>query len=168
MLDMYRGASAALERSPVDVVEVVNDVARMYRDPFAAQGITIGVAAGAGAPCHPRIARQVEAGVPEPPPERTRRHAARGDDLDSGAGRRGKITVEVADTGTGIAPEHLGRIFDAFFTTKKEVSGVGLGLSVTHAIVHQHGGTITVASTAGRGTRFTITLPSGDTRNDQH
>jgi signal transduction histidine kinase len=80
----------------------------------------------------------------------------------------GSVIVTVDDTGTGIPPEHLDRVFEPFFSTKKEVSGVGLGLSVTHGIVHQHGGTITVSSAVGAGTRFTITLPTGEPRHDSH
>ncbi len=69
------------------------------------------------------------------------------------------VCVDVSDTGVGIAPEHVGKIFDAFFTTKKEVSGVGLGLTVSYGIVQQHGGTISVSSKVGEGTTFTIQLP---------
>jgi signal transduction histidine kinase len=72
----------------------------------------------------------------------------------------GLVRIEVSDTGVGIPPEHLGKIFDAFFTTKKEVSGIGLGLSVTYGIVQQHNGKISVASQVGAGTTFTIELPS--------
>ncbi len=70
-------------------------------------------------------------------------------------------TVRVAfeDTGPGIPPEILGRIFDPFFTTKPEVSGTGLGLSVSLGIVQSHGGTIDVQSALGKGTTFTVTLP---------
>ncbi len=70
------------------------------------------------------------------------------------------VRIEVSDTGGGIPPEHLGKIFDAFFTTKKEVSGVGLGLSVSYGIVQQHKGTISVASQIGAGTTFTIEIPA--------
>jgi signal transduction histidine kinase len=54
----------------------------------------------------------------------------------------------------------MGKIFDAFFTTKKEVSGVGLGLSVAYGIIQQHKGTIEVKSIVGEGTIFTIQLPT--------
>ena len=63
-------------------------------------------------------------------------------------------------TGHGIAPEHQGRLFEAFFTTKPEHIGTGLGLSICAEIVHQHGGTIEVESTPGRGSRFTVRLPA--------
>ena len=74
------------------------------------------------------------------------------------AGDRG-VRVDFEDTGPGIAPEHRDRIFDPFFTTKPEVSGTGLGLSVSLGIVQSHGGTIEVQSELGKGTTFTVALP---------
>ncbi|MBI3192881.1 MAG: HAMP domain-containing protein [Ignavibacteriae bacterium] len=71
----------------------------------------------------------------------------------------GFLVVNVSDTGTGIAQEHINKIFDAFFTTKGKVSGVGLGLSVTYGIIQQHNGTITVKSQLGKGTTFTVSFP---------
>jgi signal transduction histidine kinase/CheY-like chemotaxis protein len=70
------------------------------------------------------------------------------------------VQVEVIDTGTGIAPEHLDRIFEPFFTTKPDVSGTGLGLSVSLGIVQSHGGTIEVKSEVGQGSTFTVKLPT--------
>ena len=72
---------------------------------------------------------------------------------------RENAVVEVADTGSGISPEHLSRIYDPFFTTKTVGQGTGLGLSVTYGVVQEHQGTIECASRPGRGTRFTLTLP---------
>lgn len=69
------------------------------------------------------------------------------------------ISIEVADSGTGISSEHLARIYDPFFTTKAPKKGTGLGLSVTYGIVREHGGTIEVQSQLGQGTRFIIELP---------
>jgi len=67
--------------------------------------------------------------------------------------------VEVSDTGVGIPSEHLGRIYDPFFTTKAEGRGTGLGLSVTYGIVQEHGGTLACESDSGQGTRFRLVLP---------
>jgi signal transduction histidine kinase len=67
--------------------------------------------------------------------------------------------IEVADTGQGIHPENLARIYDPFFTTKGARKGTGLGLSVTYGIVREHGGTIEVESEPGVGTRFQVELP---------
>lgn len=68
--------------------------------------------------------------------------------------------VEIADTGKGIRPEHLEKIFTPFFTTKD--SGTGLGLSVSYGIVKDHGGDIKVSSTPGVGTCFQIEIPGDD------
>jgi len=71
----------------------------------------------------------------------------------------GHVAVEVADNGKGIPPEILPKIFDPFFTTKEVGKGTGLGLSIVYKIVEQHGGRISVKSTVGVGTRFTVVLP---------
>ena len=70
-----------------------------------------------------------------------------------------KVVIEVTDTGIGIREEHMDKIFDSFFTTKGEVKGVGLGLSVCYGFIKDHGGDIEVKSQVGSGTMFTITLP---------
>ena len=72
----------------------------------------------------------------------------------------GTVRIAFADTGAGIAPDHLGRIFDPFYTTKKDREGTGLGLSVSYGIVKEHDGDILVESTPGRGSVFTIVLPA--------
>jgi signal transduction histidine kinase len=100
-------------------------------------------------------------------------------------GRRGRITVrtgaadeqawiEVADDGSGMAPETLKRIFEPFFTTKPVGQGTGLGLSLSYGIVQKHHGRIDVRSAPGEGTTFRVTLPvcqaqavAGDAREAQ-
>jgi two-component system NtrC family sensor kinase len=67
--------------------------------------------------------------------------------------------IEVADTGQGIAPEHVHRIYDPFFTTKAARKGTGLGLSVTYGIIQEHGGSIEVSNGRDGGARFRIELP---------
>ncbi len=71
--------------------------------------------------------------------------------------------ISIKDTGAGIEPEHLPRIFEPFFTTKPVGQGTGLGLSVSHRIVTEHGGQMTVHSVVGRGTEFVIELPARQT-----
>jgi two-component system NtrC family sensor kinase len=77
------------------------------------------------------------------------------EDRPSGDG----IFIEIADTGAGIAPEHINRIFDPFFTTKEEGKGTGLGLAVSRNIIESHGGDIGVRSAVGLGTTFRVILP---------
>jgi PAS domain S-box-containing protein len=72
---------------------------------------------------------------------------------------RDHIYVELIDTGVGIREEYLDKIFDAFFTTKEGVKGVGLGLSVCYGFIKEHGGDIKVSSTRNEGTAFTIIFP---------
>ena len=81
--------------------------------------------------------------------------------LAAGASR---VRLTVRDTGAGIAPEVAGKIFDPFFTTKPVGEGTGLGLTISHRIVEEHGGSIDVESAPGKGTAFVITLPSAARR----
>ena len=76
----------------------------------------------------------------------------------------GFVHAEVADTGQGIAPENLARIYDPFFTTKGPKKGTGLGLSITYGIIQEHNAIIEVDSALGRGTRFRLEFPSAGSR----
>jgi signal transduction histidine kinase len=76
----------------------------------------------------------------------------------------GAVHVEVADTGQGIPPEFLARIYDPFFTTKGAKKGTGLGLSITYGIVQEHKGAIEVRSTPGSGTTFRLEFPAANPR----
>ena len=68
------------------------------------------------------------------------------------------LKIHICDTGVGIVPENLARVFDTFFTTKK--NGTGLGLAICRRVVQEHSGRIEVQSNAGRGSAFTICLPA--------
>ncbi len=74
--------------------------------------------------------------------------------------------IRVTDTGRGIDPKDLGRVFDPFFTTKRAGEGTGLGLSVSYRIVKTHGGDMSVKSSPGEGTTFTVTLPASSDGTD--
>lgn len=84
--------------------------------------------------------------------------------LRTSADERDTVNVEVRDTGIGIAPENVARIYDPFFTTKGVGRGTGLGLAVSYGIVQEHAGHISVESAPGRGTTFRITLPTSGAR----
>jgi len=74
------------------------------------------------------------------------------------------VTITVADTGTGIAPENLDRVLEPFFTTKDVGEGAGLGLSISYGIVQEHGGWLEVTSEVGRGSNFVVCLPVAEVR----
>jgi len=74
----------------------------------------------------------------------------------------GQVVLRVVDEGVGIPPEHLPRLTDPFFTTKRETGGTGLGLSVSAGIVKEHGGRLEFDSQVGRGTIATLTLPAAE------
>lgn len=88
-----------------------------------------------------------------------------GDVVVSAAPQHGRMLIQVKDGGIGIKPENLDRIFDPFFTTKD--NGSGLGLSVAHQIVEQHGGMLTAAANPDRGTTFTVSLPLRHARHHE-
>ena len=71
----------------------------------------------------------------------------------------GRVRIQVEDTGPGIPPDVMSKVFDPFVTTKSD--GTGLGLSISYGIIREHGGTLTVDSTPGQGATFTVELPIG-------
>ena len=77
-----------------------------------------------------------------------------------GRRRGGRVMLDIADTGCGIGKADLARIFDPFFTTKEQGRGLGLGLSISHKIVRDFGGTIRARSSAGKGAVFTLSFPA--------
>lgn len=72
----------------------------------------------------------------------------------------GYVRVSVQDTGCGITPENLKKLFTPFFTTKQAEKGMGLGLAISYGIIERHGGRIEVQSEVGKGTTFTVCLPN--------
>jgi two-component system cell cycle sensor histidine kinase/response regulator CckA len=70
-----------------------------------------------------------------------------------------KVLIEIRDTGVGISPEIQDKIFEPFYSTKKNHKGVGLGLAVVYGIVQRHQGKIWFESQPGRGTAFFIEIP---------
>ncbi len=73
--------------------------------------------------------------------------------------KNGLVTITVSDTGKGISPEDLPKIFEPFYTSRTDRWGAGLGLAITYGLIREMGGDIRVKSAVGKGTRFTLTLP---------
>ncbi|HEX8433377.1 MAG TPA: ATP-binding protein, partial [Longimicrobium sp.] len=150
-------------RSPVDVNELVSHVLRVRRYSLATHNT--------------RIVEELEPGLSPVLADVGRLEQVllnlvmNAEQAIAGGGGSGSITIRtesdpagvcitVQDTGPGIAPENLERIFDPFWSTKEPGEGTGLGLSLVHRIVLDHGGTIRVDSKPGKGARFTVLLPA--------
>jgi signal transduction histidine kinase len=143
----------------VDLDALVGDVASRARSLAEARGVRVEVeASGAGlAVVDPAQLRQALDNLVRNAVEAT----PEGGRVSLCARREGGgHAVEVRDTGRGIEPDHLPRIFDLYFTTKAD--GTGVGLAVTQQIVTAHGGTIEVDSRPGGGTTMTVRLPAGE------
>jgi signal transduction histidine kinase len=159
MLNFYRTSLVEDVMKPTDLNELLGEVVDLTKEELVHKGITVTTDFPAGIPRIrgsrdklKQVFLNLVANARDAMPEGGRLEIRT-------AVQNNSVRVEVRDTGVGIPPENLNRIFDAFFTTKGSVSGVGLGLSVSYGIVSQHRGSIEVISKVGKGTTFTIVLP---------
>lgn len=159
LLDIHRGTVVEAEFQPVDLRDLLDELRRTHKESLRASGISLEIELpGAFPPVR---------GIPDKLRQVVLNLLLNARDAMPSGGRiliRGSVeghsaVLEVSDTGSGIPPEHRERIFEAFFTTKTAVAGVGLGLAVTHGIIRQHQGTIDLESTVGEGTTFILRLP---------
>jgi hypothetical protein len=152
--------SSSGERAPVDLNHIVRETVLLAENQIAKGGVHLAVDLAPDLPVilgDADTLQQVMLNLVT----NARDAVERGGEIRILTRRRDRdrvIELVVADTGQGIAPEDLARIFDPFFTTKP--TGTGLGLSLTHGIVREHGGTIDVESVPGAGTRFTLAFPA--------
>lgn len=150
------------ERHPVDINSVLDEILLLHEKQLKENDINIkySLAEGLGlVKASKNQLRQVFLNMVA----NARDAMASGGTLSVTTGSDGDhIAVDISDTGIGIREEHIGKIFDSFFTTKGEVKGVGLGLSVCYGFIKDHGGDIEVKSREGAGTTFTIVLPVHD------
>jgi signal transduction histidine kinase len=159
MLDFYRGSVMEIERDRVDVGDLLAEVVRANEQLLSHHGIRMVLDVRQGLPCVCGSRDKLKQVFLNLVLNARDAMPSGGFLAISAAQDHNGLRIEVKDTGVGIPQENIGRIFDAFFTTKKEVSGVGLGLAISYGIIQQHGGTIKVQSTVEKGTTFTIHLP---------
>ncbi len=159
MLDFYRNTLVDEAMKEVDLNSLLADVLTLTQNELRANNIRVTTTIEPGLPGI-RGSRDKLTQVLVNLISNARDAMPEGGRLDIDARRRdGTVRIMVRDSGVGISRENLNRIFDAFFTTKAKVSGVGLGLSVSYGIVTLHRGSIEVESAVGRGSSFTVVLP---------
>jgi len=147
------------EKQPVDINTILDEILLLHEKQFSENNIIIEIHLADGMPsvlASKNQLRQVFLNM---------FHNA-GDAMPDGgiltvktAVQDGEIAIDISDNGIGINEKDIKNIFDAFFTTKSSVKGVGLGLSVCYGFIAEHGGDIQVTSEQGVGTCFKITLP---------
>jgi heavy metal sensor kinase len=149
--------------APVDLGELVGGVAEALRPLAEAKrlALTTDLATGVVVAGDPIRLRQVAMNLID----NAVKYTPEGGSIRVSVGRAdGRAVFAVADTGEGIAAEHLPRVFDRFYRVDKarsrEMGGTGLGLSIVRSIVAAHGGAVELATTPGAGTTATVTLPS--------
>ncbi len=177
MLDFYRSSVVDAEQTPVKVAVLLGEVSRMYETALQEESIRVIVD-----PVAPQLQvfgsqdrlKQVVINLVANARDAVRASRVRVPERACGTitlsawAQDDEVRIGVADDGIGIPEKDRNRIFDAFFTTKQEVSGVGLGLFVCYGIVQQHRGTLDVESEDGKGTRFLINLPISHHEAPEH
>jgi signal transduction histidine kinase len=147
-----------LDRHPTDVNELLEELVDFFLPQAQAQRARLRLRTTPDAPLQanvdPRLIKQAVLNLMinglQAMPEG-------GELILSAARQNGQVVVDVVDTGKGIPPEAIDKIFNAYYTSKK--GGTGLGLAMTQRIVKEHGGELTVKSELGKGTDFTLRLP---------
>ena len=161
LLDFSR--QSRLDTEPVKLERLLEECVRLMENQALIRGVSLTYEAREEAPVLKLDRSQIQAvlvnmilnALDATEPGGRVEIASRMHDGDRGGG----IDILIRDTGSGIAPEHMGKLFDPFFTTKEVGKGTGLGLAVSMGIIERHGGGIRVESEPGRGSLFTIWLP---------
>ncbi len=154
-----------VQRDPVDVGEEVARVREFYEAAAAESGV--GMEGGDAGRLDARLNRTLLQRAIGNLVENAIAHTPRGGTVRLRAWREaGAVHVEVSDNGSGIPPEHLPHVFERFYRADRfrgpSGGGVGLGLAIVKAIAELHGGSVSIASEVGRGTRVGLTFPAED------
>lgn len=152
----YAG-NLTLEREVVDMNGLVEDLTDFFAPQAAANKVNIRFVAAA-VPVYANVdAKLIKQALLNLMLNATQAMSSGGELMLGVESRAGHIVISVTDTGPGIAPDDVQRVFEAYYTTKK--GGTGLGLPMTRRIVEEHGGSVRVQSELERGTRIQIELP---------
>lgn len=163
LLDLSRIEFGSGDMEPLDMVEVVREAVGQQQHTAQQSGVSVSVSAGEG--CTVLGDRSQLVSAVSNLVENAVKYSNRGGDVDvSCRTSDGRVVVSIADHGIGIAAADHERIFERFYRVDKGRSratgGTGLGLSIVRHVVDNHGGTVTVRSEEGRGSTFTVSLPS--------
>jgi two-component system NtrC family sensor kinase len=158
LLDFSRARAG--ERAPTDVGEVVRSAANLVSHQKRGNGITQRIDIAGHLPLVSADAGQIQQAVIALATNAIDAMPEGGTLTFRVAERGGRVVIEVEDTGVGIPPENMSQIYEPFFTTKDVGKGTGLGLAVCYGIVSEHNGRLSVRSTPGKGTIFSISIPA--------
>jgi signal transduction histidine kinase len=157
-LSLAESGALALHREPVDLASIARDVVRAFADQARRAAVALGSSADGptAVDADPVRLREVLVNLVTNALRYTPAGGSVGIEL---RGADGRVEVTVRDTGTGIAPDAVARIFDRF-SRATDSPGAGLGLAIAKGLVEAHGGTIRAESIPGRGTRIVFSLPA--------
>ena len=158
LLDFARHMEPGME--PVDIEEVISQVLALVETDARYRGIEIRVAPiprVSGFECDRSSLLQIFLNLAENAITAMESNGIL--TIEVSAKKTDHVTICVADTGKGISPEELPKIFEPFYTSRNDGWGAGLGLAITYGLIREMGGDILVKSTVGKGTRFILTLP---------
>ena len=155
--------TSRMEKGPFDVCKLIEEAVEGIEDQNGRNGgvriekecpETVGCIVGERDQIRKALVNLVKNGVEAMPKGGLLRvWAQHSEDMD------GRVSISIHDTGVGIPAEHVGKVFDPFYTTKPQ--GIGLGMTIAHKVIAGNGGTIDLESTEGSGTTVTIALPKG-------
>jgi signal transduction histidine kinase/FixJ family two-component response regulator len=159
------GPAPSLEREPVDVAEIVEQVVRLLARETERAGVHVSLSVGSALPLVEAVRDQIHQVVLNLSLNAIQASRSGGSislsvEPDGPPAAPTGVRIRFQDAGEGISEENLERIFDPFFTTKDPDKGTGLGLMISHQIIADHGGSIEVESSPGQGATFHVRLPA--------
>ena len=151
-------------RAPIDLHKILDSVLLLYKEKFAASDINLEKHYGDDVPNFYAVADQIKQVVMNLLNNAIDACKDSGKIIIKTESDHSYISLYIKDNGVGIDPANKNKIFEPFFSTKPEVKGIGLGLSVSYGIIKKHNGILEVNSNPGKGATFRIKLPLRETQ----